>query len=232
LDGFIVVEGSYPLLITALHGFGTDMYKHVVKVLRKCLRRLGYDKLLSVYNELGHFLRYGSAVDLFTWEIAYKVAVSENAWAVLPTLSKVDFVDGLAMPDYNLNKWYAEKSPFWLFVEDVVRRYGVRVVVDIHGMKNVSKWPDICISTRGFSSASKQLAEIIANVFRSYKLKTAFDYPFFGGAFIAYFGKPPQVEALAIEIKRSLRFYKSNIPAIVREAVKAVKKYIEMQNSL
>jgi hypothetical protein len=227
LEGFVEVEGRYPILVTALHGFGTDSYRDLVRAARSYVRLMGFVKTLGNYGELERLLRYSSAVDLFTWEIAFKVAVAEELWALLPTLSKVDKLGTLPVPDYNLNKGYAINTPFWRRVKDLVEGGKIRILVDIHGMKNVRKWPDICISTRGLATASKELINTVVAFFKSRGLRVAIDYPFMGGAFIAHFGRPPATEAFAIEIKRSLRFYESTIPSIIRNAMRAVKDYLK-----
>lgn len=226
LEGFIEVRGRYPILITALHGFGSDGYRDAVKALRRCIRHLGFVKSLDIYDKLGGVLRYGSAVDLFTWEIAYKVAVAEELWGILPTLSKIDRVYDNRLPDYNLNKSYASATRFWRRVRELIEVEGIRVIVDIHGMKNIRRWPDICISTRGYTSVSRELVERVATVLRTYGYRVEIDHPFIGGAFIAEFGKPPTINAIAIEIKKNLRFYGSQIPLLLREVIKVAKRWI------
>lgn len=229
IEGFVEVRGRYPILVTALHGFGTDAYKLLAKILRKYMKTLMFTKRYNLSDKLINMVPYSSAVDIYTWEIAYKVAVAEEFWCILPTLSKTDRLDNIGIPDYNLNKSYAIVTPFWRRVRELINMEGVKVVVDIHGMKNIRKWPDICISTRGYTSASRDLVDIVAGYFRKQGLKVAIDYPFIGGAFIAEFGRPPAVEAIAIEIKRSLRFYGSKIPEIIRNAMKIVKQYVLMK---
>uniref|UniRef100_A0A7C2Z943 N-formylglutamate amidohydrolase n=1 Tax=Ignisphaera aggregans TaxID=334771 RepID=A0A7C2Z943_9CREN len=225
VEGFIEIKGQHPVLVTATHGFGSDGYRAVAKALRKCLKHF-YVKTGYPSEHLGIVARYGSAVDLFTWEIAYKIAVHENVWSVLPTLSKIDSVDGMTIPDYNLNKGYASVTPFWRRVRDIVAREGIRVVIDLHGMKNIKKWPDICISTRGMSTASTELVSMLRSYFAKHGLRVEIDYPFAGGAFISHMGKPPHVEAVAIEIKRNLRFFGSRIPEILRGAITVVKHHL------
>ncbi len=230
IEGFIEVRGRYPLLVTAVHGFGSDGYRLVVQILRKCLKMCGYLKTFYTYHELKNIVPYHSAVDVYTWEIAYKTAVAEELWAILPTLSKIDRIEGIYMQDYNLNKSYAILTPFWKRVEEVIREGGIKIVIDIHGMKNIKKWPDICISSRGYRTASKELVKMVANYFKEQGFSVAIDHPFSGGAFIAEFGRPPEVEAIAIEIKRSLRFYRSRIPGIIGGAIKMLKKhYLKLQ---
>lgn len=229
LEGYIEIKGKYPILITALHGFGSDYYRILVKALKKYLSMFGYIKTLNSYNELEKSLRYSSSVDVYTWEIAFKVSLAEELWCILPTLSKVDSINGIGLPDYNLNKSYASITPFWKRTEEIVKNEKIKVVIDIHGMKNIKKWPDICISTRGLTTASKQLVDKIATFFRVQGFKVAIDYPFAGGAFIATFGKPPIVEAMAIEIKKNLRFQGSKIPKFVRGAIRVVKEYVEKE---
>lgn len=228
IEGFIEVKGRYPILVTALHGFGSDGYRDAVRILKRCLRMSGYLKTLYNFYELRSVAPYHSAVDVYTWEIAYKIAIAEELWCVLPTLSKIDRIENTDTPDYNLNKRYASSTPFWRRVREIIGEGGVRVIIDIHGMKNVGKWADICISSRGYTTASRKLVEMIADYFRGYRLSVAIDHPFAGGAFIAEFGRPPEVEAIAIEIKRKLRFYGSRIPEVMRGAVKIVKQYLEI----
>lgn len=227
LEGYIEVRGKYPILITALHGFGSDYYRIVVRALKKYLTMFGYIKTLNSYRELEKSLRYTSSVDVYTWEIAFKVALAEDLWCVLPTLSKVDRIDGVNIPDYNLNKGYTSITPFWKRIEEIVKNEKIMALIDIHGMKNIRKWPDICISTRGLTTASKELVGRIVSFFRIQGFKVAIDYPFIGGAFIATFGKPPAVEAMAIEIKRNLRFYGSMVPKLMGGAIRVVKEYLE-----
>ncbi|MCS7111663.1 MAG: N-formylglutamate amidohydrolase [Ignisphaera sp.] len=226
IEGFIEIEGRYPILVTALHGFGSDGYRHVVRALRSCLRACGCVKTLYSYDKLVAPSMYHSAVDVYTWEIAYKVATAEELWCILPTLSKIDRVEGIDAQDYNLNKRYAYSTPFWRRVREVVERGGIRAIVDIHGMKNVRRWADICISSRGYTTASRELVGVIVEYFRERGLSVAVDHPFAGGAFIAEFGRPPSVEALALEIKRNLRFHRSRVPEILRGAMKVMKQYL------
>lgn len=229
VEGFIELEGRYPILVTALHGFGSDGYRAVVHALRNCLKASGFTKIPHLYTKLVGLPMYHSAVDVYTWEIAYKVAVAEELWCILPTLSKIDRIDGAGLQDYNLNKHYASSTPFWRRVREIVEKEGIRIIVDIHGMKSVRKWADICISSRGYTTASRKLVEVIAGYFRGKGFSVAIDYPFSGGAFIAEFGRPPSVEAVALEIKRSLRFYRSRVPEIVRGAVRVMKQYLAIE---
>ncbi len=215
IEGYIEIVGEIPILITALHGFGSDHYKDIVKLIKS-----------FAYQKIKYFVRYRSAVDKYTWEIAYKVAIAEKTWAILPTLSKVDSIDSIEIPDYNLNKSYARNTPFWNRVRDLLLDRSIRVIIDIHGMKNIRKWPDICISTRGFTTVSRDLIENIVIYLEKIGLRTSIDYPFIGGAFIAEFGRPPQVEAFALEIKRNLRYYGSDIPLVIRNVIRVVKDYI------
>ena len=228
VEGFIEVEGLYPILITATHGFGADSFKYLVKALKRYVKSFGLIKTLDDIGEVVRLLNYYSSVDLYTWEIAYKVAIAENLYTILPTFSKVDKVPLLPIPDYNLNKDYAKITLFWRRAEEIIRSRGIRVVIDIHGMSNNGKWPDICISTRGFSTVSKELISRVISYLASQRLRVAIDYPFAGGAFIAYLGNPPTVEAFAIEIKRRLKFFGSEIPKIIRGIVEVVKNYLEL----
>jgi hypothetical protein len=229
VEGFVEVDGIYPILITATHGFGADSFKHVVKALRRYVKSYGLIKTVDSVDEVLRLLNYYSSVDLYTWEIVYKVAVAENIYAVLPTLSKIDRIPKLSIPDYNLNKDYAKITPFWRRVEELVKSKEIRIVIDIHGMSSRSKWPDICISTRGFSTTSKELITKVASYLTSQRIRVAIDYPFTGGAFIAYFGNPPLIEAFAIEIKKNLRFFGSEIPRIIRGVVKNIKDYLGLK---
>ncbi len=214
IEGYVEVEGVNPVLITALHGFGTDRFKDVVDKIRELGLEYAFLELIPSR----------SAVDFLTWEIAFKAAVATRSWAILPTISKVDSVDGLEIPNYNLNKEYAKETPLWRRIEELVERGKVKIIVDIHGMKNISSWPDICISTNGLTSVSMGTLDKILNYFRALKLNVEVDRPFKGGALIRYFGKPPYVEALGLELKRNLRFYRSNIPKIIVGLVKELLK--------
>lgn len=186
LEGFIEVKGRCPILVTALHGFGSDRYRLVVKTLRKYLKDVRHVKTLGICDELTGLTRYSSSVDVYTWEIAYKVAVSEELWSILPTLSKVDEVESMNIPDYNLNKSYASSTLFWKRVRELIEKEHIRIVIDVHGMKDLRVWPDICISTRRFTSSSREFVETLALYFMRQGLKVSIDFPFIGGAFIAF----------------------------------------------
>ena len=216
IEGYIEVKGVEPILITALHGFGTDRFKDVVDKIRELGLEYAFSELIPSR----------SAVDFLTWEIAFKVAVATGSWAILPTISKVDSVDGLRIPDYNLNKEYAKETPLWKRIECLVRRKRVKFIIDIHGMKNISSWPDICVSTNGLTTVSRDTLNRVLKYFKAMKLNVTVDRPFKGGALIRYFGKPPSVEALGIELKRNLRFYRSNIPKIMAGLVRELLKEI------
>ncbi|MGQ9469789.1 MAG: hypothetical protein ACUVTD_08250 [Nitrososphaerales archaeon] len=81
IEGYIELNGRKPILLTALHGFGTDRYKLLV-------RRL---KMLDFQGQLRGLYRSSSAVDLFSGEIVVKVGIAKDCWVMLPTLSKVRF---------------------------------------------------------------------------------------------------------------------------------------------
>ncbi len=216
VEGYIEIEGKNKVLITALHGFGTDRFKDVVDKIRELGLEYAFSELVPSR----------SAVDFLTWEIAFKAAVATNSWVILPTISKVDSVDGLRIPDYNLNKEYAKETPLWKRIEELVVGEKVKLIIDIHGMKNVSSWPDICVSTNGLSSASKDTISRVVKYFEKLKFNVALDKPFKGGALIRHFGKPPKVEALGIELKRNLRFFRSNIPRVMAGLVKELSSKI------
>ncbi len=217
LEGYIEVKGKYPVLVTALHGFGTDLFKDLVVIIRRNSKAYGGDLDLNYY----------SAVDMYTWEIAFKAAIAENTWAVLPTISKVDKPENVNLPDYNLNKPYAKLTPLWRRVRELVDEENIRVIIDLHGMKNIKKWPDICISTGNFTTTSRELVSRVMEYLRSLGFRVNVDYPFSGGAFIRFFGDPPRIEAFALELKRNLRYFGSKIPAVIRGIVRVVKEYLE-----
>jgi len=219
IEGYVEVEGRIPVVVTAVHGFGTDSFKHLIKALKKC-------RCKAYQQEVQRLLLYYSAVDFYTWEVAYKAAVATGAWALLPTLSKVDYDPALGVPDYNLNKHYAKGTPFWKRLGELISERGVRAVIDIHGMKFSKRWPHICISTRGFTTASKKLVAAVSAYLRKHGLTVAVDYPFSGGALIAEFGRPPEVEAFALEIRRDLRFAGSKIPALIAGVIEEVSRLL------
>ncbi len=222
IEGYVEIEGRYPILITALHGFGTDLFKELVSVTKKYVP-LSKMKELTIYH---------SAVDMYTWEIAFKTAVAEKTWAILPTISKVDRLENMDLPDYNLNKPYAKSTPLWRRVGELVNRNAVKIIVDFHGMKNIKRWPDVCISTCNFTTVSRSLISAIIAYLRSMGLNVRIDYPFSGGAFIKFFGKPPYIEAFAIELKRNLRYFGSKVPLIARGIIRQVKEYLEYSPTL
>jgi len=209
IEGYVEVSGKKPVLITALHGFGTDRFKDIV----------GKIKELGLEYAFSELIPSRSAVDFLTWEIAFKAAIATNSWAVLPTISKVDHVDGLNIPYYNLNKEYGRKTPLWRRIEQLVNEGKIKYIIDVHGMKNISVWPDVCLSTNGYSSVSRNVLEKIVEKLRKRGLRVSVDKPFKGGALIKYFGKPPKTEALGIELKRNLRFFGSKAPEIIIEVV-------------
>ena len=216
IEGYVEIKGEKPILITALHGFGTDRFKDIVDKIRELGLEYAFSELIPSR----------SAVDFLTWEIAFKVAVATGSWAILPTISKVDSVDGLRIPDYNLNKEYAKETPLWRRIKELVNSEHVRLIIDIHGMKNVSSWPDVCISTNGLTTVSRNTLNNVLKYFKMLKLNVAVDRPFKGGALIRYFGKPPNVEALGIELKRNLRFFRSEIPKVMAGLVRELLKEI------
>lgn len=214
LEGFIEIEGKYPILITALHGFGSDRFKDVIVRIKE----------YGLYDKFKDIVTSSSAVDFLTSEIAFKVGIAEKCWVILPTISKVDVVNNLPIPDYNLNKEYAQVTPIWNRVEELIKNGLVNVIIDIHGMKAVTKWPDICISCANYTTASKETINSIVKVFRKLGYNVKIDKPFKGGAFIRHFGNPPITEAFSIEIKRNYRFLGSNIIWTLRLIVKEIIK--------
>jgi len=223
IEGYVEVEGLNPILVTALHGFGTDRYKRLVDILKKEKPESESFKDIALYH---------SAVDMYTWEIAYKAAIAERCWLILPTMSKVDKPENLDVPDYNLNKVYASKTPMWHRVRDLISDGVIEAIIDIHGMKNVGKWPDVCVSTCNYTSVSKSLVDDVVNYLKSKGLGVTVDYPFSGGSFIRSFGKPPKVEALALEYKRNLRFFGSQVPIITRGVIRVVKEHLNFKRKI
>jgi len=201
IEGYIELKGQKPILLMALHGFGTDRYKLLVKRL----------KMFDFQHRLKDLYRSSSAVDLFSGEIAVKVGIAKDCWIMFPTLSKVDFLEGMNTPDANLNKDYSKDSPFWKRVSQLTDSGTVKAIIDLHGMKDVKTWPDICIACGGYTTASKELIESIVEALKLYKLKVAVDEPFRGGYMIRRFGNSPKVEAFSIELKRNLRILGSSI---------------------
>jgi len=217
LEGFIEVKGKHPILVIALHGFGSDRFKDVIARIKE----------YGLYDKFKDIVTSNSAVDFLTGEIAFKVGIAEKCRVILPTISKVDMVNNLPIPDYNLNKEYALITPIWRRVEELIKNGLVNVIVDIHGMKAITKWPDICISCANYTTASKETIDSVARVFKKLGYSVKIDKPFKGGAFIRHFGNPPATEAFSIEIKRNHRFLGSNITwalrLIIREIIKLKK---------
>ena len=217
IEGYIELRGQKPILLTALHGFGTDRYKLLVKKLKR----------LDFQNRLKDLYRSPSAVDLFSGEIAVKVGIAKDCWVMLPTLSKVDVLEGMNTPDANLNKKYAEDSLFWKRVGQLTDSGMVKAIIDLHGMRDIKKWPDICIACGGYTTASEELIKNIVNTLNEYRLKVAVDEPFEGGHFIKHFGRSPDVEAFSIELKRNLRTLGNSIPIkLLKMVVDKVYEYI------
>jgi len=214
IEGFIEVKGQYPILITATHGYGTDRFKDIVLRLKE----------LNLYDDFKDLAPYTSAVDFLTGEIAFKVGVAEKCWVILPTVSKVDCLNGLLIPDYNLNKEYASITPFWRRVEELIKKGYVKFIIDIHGMKNVRKWPDFCVSCANYTTASEETVKHIVRSISEAGFTVKVDKPFKGGSFIRYFGKPLEIEAIGLEIKRNHRFLGSCIPSVIRYIVREIIK--------
>lgn len=63
----------------------------------------------------------------------------------------------------------------------------------------------------------------IAEYLESIGYSVRVDYPFSGGAFIRYFGNPPNTEAFALELKRSIRYFGSEIPLVIARIIKITK---------
>lgn len=195
IEGYIELKGQKPILLMALHGFGTDRYKLLVKRLKK----------LDFQHRLRDLYRSSSAVDLFSGEIAVKVGMTKDCWVMFPTLSKVDAIEGINAPDANLNKEYSKDSPFWKRVDELIDSGMVKAIIDLHGMKNIKKWPDVCIACGGYTTASEELVRKAVDALKIYHLKVAVDEPFRGGYLIRHFGNSHEVEAFSIELKRNLR---------------------------
>ncbi|MEM2873257.1 MAG: N-formylglutamate amidohydrolase [Nitrososphaerales archaeon] len=201
IEGYIELKGQKPILLTALHGFGTDRYRLLVKKLK----RLGF------HDQMRNLYRSSSAVDLFSGEIVVKVGIAKDCWVMLPTLSKVDAPEGMNTPDANLNKEYAKDSYFWKRIDQIIDSGAVKVMIDLHGMKSIKKWPDVCIACGGYTTASEKLIRSVTDALKKYDLKVAVDMPFKGGYFIRRFGNSSGIEAFSIELKRDLRTLGSSI---------------------
>jgi len=223
IEGYIELKGQKPILLTALHGFGTDRYKLLVKRLKR----------LDFRERLKDLYRSSSAVDLFSGEIVVKVGIAKDCWVMLPTLSKVDVLDGMNMPDANLNKEYAKDSLFWKRVGQLTDSGMVKVIIDLHGMRNIKKWPDVCIACGGYATASEELIKSVVDALKKYRLRVAVDEPFEGGHLIRCFGKSPEVEAFSIELKRNLRTLGSSIAIkLLQTVVDRVEEFVSGNNSI
>ncbi|MCP8321275.1 MAG: N-formylglutamate amidohydrolase [archaeon] len=223
IEGYIELKGQKPILLTALHGFGTDRYKLLVKRLKR----------LDFQKQLKDLYRSSSAVDLFSGEIVVKVGIAKNCWVMLPTLSKVDVLEGMKMPDANLNKEYAKDSLFWKRVGQLIDSGMVKAIIDLHGMRNIKKWPDVCIACGDYATASEELIKSLVDVLKKYRLKVAVDEPFEGGHLIRCFGRSSEIEAFSIELKRNLRTLGSSIAIkLLQVVVDRVEEFISGNNSI
>ncbi|MGQ9469788.1 MAG: N-formylglutamate amidohydrolase [Nitrososphaerales archaeon] len=136
------------------------------------------------------------------------------------------------MPDANLNKEYAKNSLFWKRVGQLTDSGMVKAIIDLHGTRNIEKWPDVCIACGGYATASKELIKRIVDALKKYQLKVAADEPFEGGYFIRRFGRPPEIEAFSIELKRNLRTLGSSIAIkLLQTVVDRVEEYISGNSS-
>ncbi|OQX56631.1 MAG: hypothetical protein B5M53_00385 [Candidatus Cloacimonas sp. 4484_209] len=134
--------------------------------------------------------------DLYTGEIVKKLANNTGAWGLISTISRNEI-------DYNRAE--GRETPFRMRIDDLIRRGKIKYILDIHGMKE-RNLGDVELGTKMGTSASEEFISKLKETFEKEGIECTIErIGFTGGDIIEYHSDPPFVEAVQIEISRTLR---------------------------
>ena len=136
--------------------------------------------------------------DMYTGEIVQKLAEKTGAWGLVSTISRNEI-------DYN--RVWGRGTPFRKRINDLIKKRKIKYILDIHGMKDRGLG-DVELGTKMGTSASPDFISKLKEAFEKEGIKCNIEsIGFTGGDIIEYHSNPPFVEAVQIEISRTLREY-------------------------
>ena len=156
--------------------------------------------------------------ELYLPEIAYEISYSLNTHLLIGDVSR-SIID--------LNRSEADNHPFRRRIKELLLGEGIRLILDLHGMRGESLTVEIG------TSDGKCAVSLTINIFVKYLKEAGFkvlvDKRFKGrkkGTIISTFCNPPYVEALQIEIAYYIRRNKELRVKLINAIEKAIKEYL------
>ena len=152
--------------------------------------------------------------DLYTGEIVHKLSEETGAWGLISTISRNEI-------DYN--RVEGRETPFRKRIDDLIEKGKVKYILDIHGMKERGLG-DVELGTKMGTSASPDFISKLKEAFEKEGIECNIEHiGFTGGDIIEYHSNPPFVEAVQIEISRTLReYYREKIVDILSRFIKRI----------
>jgi len=148
----------------------------------------------------------GPRADVFTGEIAYKVARATGANALVATVSRAMTVDGRPL---DLNREWTRDHPFRRRIEEL-KEEGVRFIVDVHGMADDPLRPEIDLGTLGGRTMRASLVRRIIDRLEELGFDVGYEQEFYGGDIVEYHCDGRDVQGVQVELSESLRAPGSN----------------------
>ncbi|WP_456482034.1 N-formylglutamate amidohydrolase [Methanopyrus sp.] len=145
----------------------------------------------------------GPGADVFTGEIAWKVAQVTGAHALVATVSRRAKLEDGNPADYN-REW-ARDTPFRRRIDELIRRYGIRFIVDVHGMESDPVRPDVDLGALGGRSAKGKLVSKIVKRLEEAGFDVGFEQEFQGGDILEYHCDGERVQGVQLELSEELR---------------------------
>ena len=154
-------------------------------------------------------------------QIAYKTARATGSHLLIGRVSRAEL---------DLNRREAENHPFRRRIKKLVQKGDVKLIIDLHGMKGEEAIIEI-----GSSKGKCGKRETI-ELFKKYLEKNGFtvivDKRFKGergGTIISTYCRPPDIEALQIEVSHGIRRNTEMRRKFIEAMVQVVKKYCEIE---
>ncbi len=145
----------------------------------------------------------GPGADVFTGEIAWKVAQATGAYALVATVSRRAKLEDGNPADYN-REW-ARNTPFRRRIDELIKRYGVRFIIDVHGMESDPVRPDVDLGTLGGRSVKGKLVSKIVKRLEEAGFDVGFEQEFQGGDILEYHCDGERVQGVQLELSEELR---------------------------
>ncbi|WP_457615405.1 N-formylglutamate amidohydrolase [Methanopyrus sp.] len=145
----------------------------------------------------------GPGADVFTGEIVLKVAQVTGVYALVATISRRAKLEDGSPADYN-REWTRD-TPFRRRIDELIENYGIRFIIDVHGMESDPVRPDVDIGTLGGRSAKGKLVSKIVNRLEEAGFDVGFEQEFQGGDILEYHCDGERVQGVQLELSEELR---------------------------